>query len=338
MSRRPRRRNVERYDLSRSPLAQKPTQKMLAQLVGLKRDQLRSFASSKEDYIVRRTITKGTKDRHLAYPTRGLRRIHERLKYHFDKIILPEYIFSPRTKRSQRDNAALHRSQKQFLTLDIKQFYPSTSREVVLRWALHELKMFPDVAGLFCEIVTVDNAVSMGSPLTPVLTVLVHKRMFDDIASECARRGLRFSVWVDDIVISGNYIPGDLIVYVRQAISRSGMKSHKLQVREGARPVFITGIPVHGRNLLAPKSLNLRIKEQFENLSKSTPSSMHGIIDRLLSAIGSFRHIVGKASPSGRLSAARMDSLRRRRAKVPLAVTSYPTEPLPQSLDNEEPF
>lgn len=140
----------ERYEISRSPFAQTPTQRDIAALVGETRDDLRRLVNYKDGFIVRRQAETGKKKklRDLAYPVGRLRAVHERLKYHLNKIKQPNYLFSPRRKRGQRDNAAYHLDQDQYLTLDLKRFYPSTTDQMVRRWFRDDLGMHEDVAGL----------------------------------------------------------------------------------------------------------------------------------------------------------------------------------------------
>jgi RNA-directed DNA polymerase len=310
-------RRYERYELYRSPLAQKPTQRDLAQLVGLSRDDLRRLANYKEQFIVRREIKKGDKVRQLAYPEGLLRVVHEKLKFHLNKVRQPDYLFSPRKNRGQRDNAKLHLDQQQYLTLDLKQFYPSTTQSQVRNWLIRDLGMMEDVAGLFAEIACVDDVVSFGSPLTPVLCTLVHRNMFDKIASLCGDRRLRCSLWVDDLTISGQYVPGELVEQIRLIIQSYGHRSHKIKYLTGNRPVFITGIGVVGSNLVAPQTLHLRIKEYWEQLhAAETDDEKLNVYQLLLSQLGTQRHIAGPSSELGRKASDQMNSIRQKRDKL----------------------
>ncbi len=60
----------ERYPLERSPLAQNPSQRDVAELVRETKADLNTLAVPrfKEQFIVCRTITKNGKDRQLVYP------------------------------------------------------------------------------------------------------------------------------------------------------------------------------------------------------------------------------------------------------------------------------
>lgn len=308
----------ERYEIERSPLSQRPTQREIAALFGETRDELRRLVNYKDQFIVRRQITTGKKGkvRDLAYPVARLRAVHERLKFHLNKIKQPSYLFSPRKNRGQRDNAALHLDQDQYLTLDLKQFYPSTSEDMVRRLFRDVLGMYDDVAGLLTYLCTIDGKVSFGSPVTPVLCTLVHRRMFDQIADICSARGLRYSVWVDDLTISGRFVPGEVLKQIRTVVQAAGLKSHSIRYRSGNRPVFITGIGVVGPRLVAPNSLDLKIKECWASYRDAqTDGERDFLTQRLLSYLGTVRQISGAKSERGRKAADEMNSLRQKRDK-----------------------
>lgn len=306
----------ERYDLDRSPFAQRPTQRDVANLLGETKADLLRLVNYKDQFIVRRQENIGGKDRDLAYPVSRLRGVHERLKFHLNKVRQPSYLFSPRKKRSQRDNAELHLDQDQYLTLDVKQFYPSTSETMVYRWFVDELGMYEDVAGLLTRLSTVDGKVSFGSPLTPVLCTLVHKSMFDRISDICNARGLRHSVWVDDLTVSGQFIPGQVVTSIREVVQVYGLRSHKIRYRTGNRPVVITGIGVVGRHLLSPNSLNLRIKQYWQDLHDAlTAEERVACAQQLLSQLGTVKHIVGPKSEAGQRAANQMNTLKQKRDK-----------------------
>lgn len=333
------RKRIERYELERSPLAQNPTQKDIAKLVGLKRDALRALATHRDSWIIRRDEPINGKLRHLAYPRGKLRRVHERFKFHLKKIKQPDYLFSPRSGRSQRDNAAQHVGQQQFFSLDVKQFYPTTTEKHVYHWAADELGMREDVAGLFTRLATVDGIVSFGSPLTPVLATLVHRKMFDAIAKACRRRGLHISLWVDDITISGNFVPGELVSEIREIIRAQGLKSHKLHYRTGNRPVAITGVNVNGEELCASRLVHERVRKLYAALSEAKSDiEAEIIIGRLLSALGTLRYTVGRSSTVGKKTSDRMNALRQKRSKVTsITVTAPNSPPAGQILSSEEP-
>jgi hypothetical protein len=201
--------------------------------------------------------------------------------------------------------------------------------------------MAEDVARLFCDISTVDGKVSFGSPLTPVLATLIHREMFDAIYADCNRRGLKMSLWVDDIVISGLFVPGRLIEAVRLIISKHHLKSHKLEIKTRGRPVIITGIPIHKGRVLAPSALNTRIREGYSALRNcKSGGEINASTDRLLGALGTYRYVVGAKTIAGQKASQRMAALRQRRSNVPLAAITLSDAPIHVSdaATGDDPF
>jgi hypothetical protein len=185
---------------------------------------------------------------------------------------------------------------------------------MVRRWFRDQLGMYDDVAGVLAHLSTVDNKVSFGSPLTPVLCSLIHRPMFDQIAAICNVRGLRYSVWVDDLTISGQFVPGDVLGQIREIVRTAGLRSHRIAYRSGNRPVFITGIGVVGPNLVAPNGLHLKIRGCWADYhSAITDDEKDAICLRLLSYLGTVRQIAGGSSPAGQKATSQMNSLRQER-------------------------
>lgn len=324
----------ERYPFSDSPWTQDLTQRDLAELIGWKKHQLEALVRDKELYTKRKTEQIGSKMRDLAVPTGKLRTVHERLKFHLNKIKQPTYLFSPRKGRSQRDNAEHHVEQVQFLSLDIKQFYPSTSDEHIFRWAYYVAGLRSDVAGLLVKLVAIDGKMPFGSPVSPVLTTHVHRPMFDEIYELCRSQSLKMSLWVDDLTISGQFVRGELVEAIRAIIRRQGFKTHKIKFRSigkarGGRPVVVTGVPVRASRVDAPFSLQKRVQDGYAKLRADlTNVERAQAFDSLLSALGTYRYHLGRSSPEGRKAADRMQALRKRRAKLDLTVITQPSAPL----------
>lgn len=313
----------ERYAFQDSPWAQDLTQRDLAALLGYTKTQLETLIRDKDKWVSRRTELIGSKMRNLAVPYGKLRSVHERLKFHLNKIKQPDYLFSPRKGRSQRDNAEHHVGQAQFLSLDIRQFYPSTTSEHIFRWAHHEAGLRADVAGMLVHLVSIDGKMPFGSPISPVLTTLVHRSMFDAIKRICDAHGAQMSLWVDDLTISGRAIPGTIIDAIRAEMRKCGFQTHKIQFRTGNRPVIVTGVPIEGGRVAAPRSVHERVRAGYAALRGELQDVERAHeTDRLLSALGTLRYHVGKSSPEGRLAANRMNALRQRRARLSNVVTT----------------
>jgi hypothetical protein len=228
--------------------------------------------------------------------------------------------------------------------LDLKQFYPSTTAAMVRNFFVNDLGMYDDVAALLTRLSTIDEKVSFGSPLTPVLCALVHRQMFDAVAELCGRHGLNYSVWVDDLTISGANIPRALVTEMRTIVQSHGLKTHRIKYRWGSKPVFITGIGIIGDKLVAPNSLNLKIKELWSEYDLAlTPDEVEACSLCLLSHLGTIRHISGPSSVAGRKAADSMNMLRQKREKLRRkkrgsAKSSPPVQAVSNVSDDLAPF
>ncbi|MGW8137760.1 reverse transcriptase family protein (plasmid) [Sphingomonas zeae] len=317
-------RRYERYPIDASMWAQNPTQQDVASLLGMTKDQLEAIVRDKERYTSRRVLEINGKTRNLAVPTGLLRRVHERIKFQLNKVKQPDYLCSPRKGVGQRDNAERHADGVQLLKIDIRQFYPRTMQEDIWRWAHYTMGIRDDVAGLIAKLVAIDGRMPFGSPVSPVLTTLVHRPMFDQISDLCRARALTMSLWVDDLTISGSEISGDVITEIRQIIRQGGFETHKIEHLTTARPVNITGVPIAGGRVRAPQSLHRRIRDDFAALRLAkTDNERSALIDRLLSALGTYRYHLGASTKEGRSAADRMHALKQRRARMSItAVTA----------------
>lgn len=316
----------EKYDFADSPWVQNLTQRDLAKLLGTTKDRLEKLISEREDYISRRPQEIGGKMRNLAIPVRKLRGIHEKIKFHLNKIKQPPYLYSPRKGRGQRDNASQHISGLQVLKVDIRQFYPSTTQEDIFRWAYHTAGMKEDVAGLFAKIIAIDGKMPFGSPVSPVLTSLVHRPMFDRVYDFCESEKLGMSLWVDDLTISGETVSGRVLDFVRECIRDGGFDTHKIEFQTTSRPVIITGVPIAENKVLAPYALHMRIKGEYLNLrSAKTDIERAEVIDRLLSALGTYKYHLGADTVEGRKTGNQMHALKQRRRKLTINLTTLPS-------------
>lgn len=301
----------------------------MAVLLGTTKDKLEALLRDRESCISRRSLEINGKQRQLAVPIRKLRSVHERMKYHLNKIKQPCYLYSPRKGRGQRDNASVHAANRHILKVDIRQFYPSTTQEDIFRWAYHTAGLTDDVAGLFAKLVAIDGKMPFGSPVSPILTSLVHRPMFDRVYRLCEDEGLTMSLWVDDLTISGASVSGAFLDRVRGAIRAGGFQTHKIEFLDTARPVIITGVPVAQKRVLAPLSLHRRIQKEFATLrSAVSDNERAGSIEKLLSALGTYRYHLGAATVEGRKAANQMHALKQRHKKLCVALTTEPTAPV----------
>lgn len=308
---------IEIYEFERSPLAQRLTKQKLAGLLRVKLHELQGLVRYKKGFITDKIVHVNGKDRPLQYPTGKLRVVNEKLNYQFKKIKLPAYVMSPRKGHGQKQNAEEHIHSKQILKLDLRKFYPSISRTMVARFFRDTFSMHADVAGLLTELLTYDETVMYGAPATPVLTMLMHIEMFDRIDEVCKKHDVRFTLWVDNLTISGDQVPGVLLEKIREIIASYGHRSHDVEFANTNKIVTVTGVGIKQGELHPANTGNLAIRalEAELRLAKD-PEQFQAVANKLLSRLGSQLYILGTKTERGRAIANRMNAVRQKRSKM----------------------
>lgn len=316
-SRRKKKPQIEIYEIGRSPLAQRLTQQKFAKLIRVPLSELKGLIKYRDSFVNFGAADSGGKPRPLCYPVGRLRVINEKIRYQLNKIRLPDYVKSPRKGIGQKQNAEAHLLGKQVLKLDLCKFYPSISRTMVAKYFREEFGMHADVAGLITNLLTHNERIFYGAPCTSVLAFLVNKKMFDEVDAICRSYNCRMTLWVDNLTISGEAVPGALLEEVRDTIAKHGHKSHEISFEHTNRNVSITGVNVRDAKLHPANSSDLAIRDLERQLHETDCSDEYEqISNQLLSRLGSQRHIVDQSSLRGRKLAQRMNAVRQKRDRV----------------------
>jgi RNA-directed DNA polymerase len=248
--------------------------------------------------------------RPIDNPTGNLRQaqdgINERL---LSRVILPDHIFGAVRYRSIIGNAQCHHGASLLVTLDIRQCFPSiTNAHVYSVWA-NILGCSPAVASLLTKLTTFERHLPQGAPTSPALANLFIWSIDGQIRDACARLGLEYSTWIDDLAFSGDKAR-DVIQIVVETLKRSGLRlSHrKIKIMGGSESKLLTGTRFGNHFLRAPKCICDRARAGIHKLECGLiPESERTIYCRKLSALVSH---IERLSPK--------DAVRLRRALSPL--------------------
>lgn len=253
----------ERYSFNSSPLYGKLRQKDLAEYLGLSKTKLESLISRKSEFYSVRDKEVNGKKRKIVTPQRRMRRVHERLRDLLNRICKHECIYSPKKGVKALDNANAHAGGPEVVKLDIRQFYPSTTSEHVFQFFHYTMKQREDVAGLLAKLCTFDNVLPFGSPVSPVLCALVHDDIFTEIGGVTGISGNKVTVWVDDIVVSGQRVHRNTVWQIEQAIRKKGLATHKNERHSLKNGVVITGIYIDEAGPRVSNKTHLKIKQKL---------------------------------------------------------------------------
>ncbi len=139
----------------------------------------------------------------------------------------PEFLFCPVKRRSYASNAAQHVGAKELRMIDIKAYFPSTPRQRVI-WFFHKvMRCSPDVAVILGQLLTADGHLTTGSTVSPIMSFFAFYDMWLAIAQIAKDAGCVLTVYMDDITISCDRIPGKVVWAIKQEIHRRGLNYHK---------------------------------------------------------------------------------------------------------------
>lgn len=220
-------------------------------------------------YIFQKKKDDGT-SRLIAAPREDLKRVQRRVAELLHRITPPDHLFAPVAGRSYVDNAAHHAGARVIRLLDIKDFFPSCTAQKVVWFFLKRLECSPDVTAILRGLVTRQGSLPQGSPCSPILAYLCYLEMWDEIAALVERAGCRLSVYADDLTISGEQVPEDVIWDVKRTLFRDGHRTKAEKERSRIeRPAEITGVVVSENRLLLPNRLHKQLYMVGEELRKA---------------------------------------------------------------------
>jgi RNA-directed DNA polymerase len=230
-----------------------------ASRLGVPLERLSEIADNIEAHYKYQVLDQGkAKVRQLRVPDKELKLILRRV----NRNILTKYSFGTAAHggirgRSPRTNATQHLGSRWVINLDVKEFFPNIRHYVVYRLFRRELGFGRDVARLLTRLTTLDSQLPQGSPTSTTIANLVLAGPVDGPVREvAARRGVRYTRFVDDVALSGNE-PRDLINLVARTLSRRRLPMHrrkgkfqgeKLKIVSAAHRQEVTGLVVNSRN------------------------------------------------------------------------------------------
>jgi hypothetical protein len=170
------------------------------------------------------------------------------------RIIVPEYCHGGTKGKSYRSNAAVHKDSEAVATFDLKSFFASTSSKQIFGFFRHDLRCAPDVAGLLVDLCTYEKALPTGSPVSPILAFWANQKLFATLNRRAAESALITSVYVDDVTVSGERLPRELVEQVDGIVRKHGhtLSASKTRRFGPGEPRHVTGVVLHRGQMKVP--------------------------------------------------------------------------------------
>lgn len=193
--------------------------------------------------------------------------------------------------KSAVENARVHVRCRELLKLDIENFFPSISRQMVFE-SLLKSDISSSDAFYISKICTLNGGLPQGACTSPVLSNIVFFPIDLRLSALADSLSLRYSRYADDMVFSGEKVPRDLARLVGEILSERGfcLNHEKSQLKVFGAKKIITGISISSGNVKVPKAFKRELRAQIYSIEKfSGDISRLNFIDPLF-----FERVVGK--------------------------------------------
>ena len=201
-----------------------------------------------------------------------LKNIQRRIKNVFlVKVNYPFYILGGvssdvENKRGYLENASLHRNKKIIFSEDVKDFFPSTTYEVVYSIWTGVFHFHPDVSNVLTQLTTYDNCLPQGWVTSSHLANLAFWKHEPEVVAELNRKGFTYGRFVDDAVVSTknhlnsqdkSFVVGSLVGMFSRCGYKAKRKKHSIATQSGSRDenrkMRVSNLNVNTRRVTVPK-------------------------------------------------------------------------------------
>ncbi len=261
--------SAKRYDIGTSPLYGIKSKRRLAEILfwAGPPSALAKFSQEPGNYSRYTDRRKPEKPRLIEAPQQRLKGFQKRIEELLKRIQMPDYLHSGTPGRSYLTCSAAHRdSIGCTITMDISDFYPSVSNDRVVRMFIVLFKCARDVAEILAQLLCCDGHLATGSPASPLVSFLANKEIFDRIANHALRRGGVFTLYIDDIALTGSGIGTTEIKWITKLLDRADFKIKRTKTRLflAKRPCLITGRVLQNGQSRAPNRQHQKMKAAID--------------------------------------------------------------------------
>lgn len=263
----------------------------LESLLGCERVELFNCAEKAGSFyrpFAQRKIKGKGKWRLIDNPKDPLKQIQSRLKnFLFSKIVFPEAMLGGVKGRSTHENARIHKNQPVVVTIDLKDCFPRTRDMVVYKRIKEAFGCSTAIASLLTKLTTFQHRVPQGAPTSNAVVNLALIPLHDEIKKIAEGKGLKFSIYVDDITISGEKAES-VIDEAIKAIQRHGyaVRNKKVKVMPNSSPQEVVGFLIN-KKLSISNSKVEAVRKAIVELGKKDAVPTY----QLKSILGRINHV-----------------------------------------------
>lgn len=273
-----------RHALQDSPFYRLRSPHKLAQLLYCGLPGLRKLAdATPASYSCWQVPKKSCGFRQIEAPYENLKNVQKRIAALLHRIEAPEFLMAPVKGRSYVHNAAQHVGSRCFSLLDLEDFFPSCTQKRVFWFFNSYMECSADVSGLLARICTFNGRLPQGSPCSPILAYLAYIDMWADIDGIAKEADLKFTLYADDMTLSGSVVYQRDIWAIKKLLHRFGHRYSPQKERHTiGKSVDVTGVIVGRERLLLPNRQHKKLADARRLASRSSSQKEKDSYERKL--------------------------------------------------------
>jgi len=172
------------------------------------------------------------------------------------------------------DNAKIHVGNKIVVNIDIANFFPKTSKDLVWQVINTNLKnrFSKNCIRLISELCCYKGGLPMGAPTSPAISNLVLKPCDVAISKVSKKLNIAYTRYADDLTFSGNGASIKILPFVKEVLEQKGYKldSKKTNIFRKGRRQSVTGLVVNKQISIA-RPIRKRIRASVHNACQKKP-------------------------------------------------------------------
>lgn len=273
----------------------------MVELLGCDYDFLVKPNYSRDNYSIWDELKKsGNGFRTIEAPNKKLKKYQKKLNKFLSRIESPDFLMSGKRGRSSIKNGFFHlKSSNYVLCVDITDFYPSIDKGKVFRSLKNDFLMSDDIAEILTKFITIPyknnrgGCLPTGAPSSQIISYMVNKDAFYEINEISKKKGIKMSLYVDDLTFSSkNKIPKSFKNKVGNILKKEKLfiKNKKTKLITKGKTKIITGVAIDKNN--NAKIPNRKRKEIFDIIDSKKIKNLTGEeLDSLLGKLHYARQI-----------------------------------------------
>lgn len=160
------------------------------------------------------------------------------------------------------ENAQKHCCAKQILHADIKDFFPSISKERICA-LFQQIGVSDLISEAFANLLTIEGVLAQGLHTSPLISNIICLGMDEDLTALANKYGCTYTRYADDITISGDNVPSKK--ELEEIFHKHGfiLNAEKFRITKPGWHHFVTGLSVETNIPRIPKKMRKKLRQEL---------------------------------------------------------------------------